>query len=208
MVDSKLFKLNHLLSIITRHNEENSMNQLNVQRRKWLSLGGLVLGASLLPGKVMATLSTPAPLALRFRNINTGDVYSAKFNGGQLSMADLRQLNHLMRDRHTNQVKQIDPMLFVKLNQIQQRLGFRNAEILVLSGYRSAQTNARMRRLYRGVASNSYHIRGQAVDFRISGIPLAKLKTAAESLDNGGVGYYPRSNFVHVDTGPVRTWRG
>lgn len=208
MADSKLFKLSNLLSIITRDNEENSMNQINVQRRKWLSLGGLVLGASLLPGKVMAALSTPAPLALRFRNINTGDAYAVKFHGGYLSVADLHQLNHLMRDRHTNQIKRIDPMLFVKLNQIQQRLGFRNAEILVLSGYRSAQTNARMHRTQRGVASNSYHIRGQAVDFRVSGVPLAKVRAAAESLHNGGVGYYPRSNFVHVDTGPVRTWRG
>ncbi|WGE31220.1 YcbK family protein [Actinobacillus genomosp. 2] len=184
------------------------MNQINVQRRKWLSLGGLVLGASLLPSKVMAALSTPTPLALRFRNVNTGDTYAAKFSGGGLSTADLGQLNYLMRDRHTNQVKRIDPMLFVKLNQIQQRLGFRNAEILVLSGYRSAQTNARMRRIYRGVASNSFHIRGQAIDFQVSGVPLAKVKAAAESLHNGGVGYYPRSNFVHVDTGPVRTWRG
>jgi len=184
------------------------MNQINVQRRKWLSLGGLVLGASLLPSKVMAVLSTPTPLALRFRNVNTGDTYAAKFKAGRLSIADLGQLNYLMRDRHTNQVKRIDPMLFVKLNQIQQRLGFRNAEILVLSGYRSAQTNAKLRRTHRGVASNSFHIRGQAIDFQVSGVPLAKVKAAAESLHNGGVGYYPRSNFVHVDTGPVRTWRG
>ena len=58
------------------------------------------------------------------------------------------------------------------------------------------------------MASNSFHIRGQAVDIQLSGVPLIKVKQAAESLSNGGVGYYPRSNFVHVDTGPVRTWRG
>lgn len=184
------------------------MNQINVQRRKWLSLGGFVLGASILPSKVMAALSTPTPLALRFRNVNTGDTYAAKFGGACLSTADLGQLNYLMRDRHTNQVKRIDPNLFIKLNQIQQRLGFRNAEVLVLSGYRSAKTNAKMRRTHPGVASNSFHIRGQAVDFQISGVPLHKVKQAAESLSNGGVGYYPVSNFVHVDTGPVRTWRG
>ena len=96
----------------------------------------------------------------------------------------------------------------MKLNQLQGRLGFRNAEILVLSGYRSAKTNAAMRRNHRGVASNSFHIRGQAVDFQVSGVPLAKVRDAALSLNNGGVGYYPRSNFVHVDTGPVRTWVG
>lgn len=185
------------------------MDNINLQRRKWLSLGGLMLGASLLPNQVMASLSTPAGLALRFRNVNTGDTFAANFgSNGALNMDALSKLNYLMRDRHTNQVKRIDPMLFMKLNQIQRRLGLRNAEILVLSGYRSAKTNASLRRSHRGVASNSYHIRGQAVDFQISGVPLAKVKNAAESLNNGGVGYYPRSNFVHVDTGPVRTWRG
>lgn len=184
------------------------MNQINTERRKWLSLGGLVLGAAILPNQVMASLSTSTPLSLRFRNINTGEQHSANFFGGRLGPKDLNALNHLMRDRHTNQIKAIDPKLFVKLNQLQGRLGFRNAEILVLSGYRSAKTNAAMRRNHRGVASNSYHIRGQAVDFQVSGVALAKVRSAAISLNNGGVGYYPRSNFVHVDTGPVRTWTG
>ena len=110
------------------------MNQINIQRRKWLSLGGLVLGASFLPNQGIASLSTVAPLALRFRNVNTGDTHAVKFSNGGLASADLSQLNYLMRDRHTGQVKRIDPNLFVKLNQLQQRLGFRNAEILVLSG--------------------------------------------------------------------------
>ena len=57
-------------------------------------------------------------------------------------------------------------------------------------------------------ASNSYHIKGKAIDFRIAGVPLTKVKAAAENLSNGGVGYYPTSNFIHVDTGPVRTWKG
>ncbi len=185
------------------------MNQVNIQRRKWLSLGGVVLGASILPSKVMASLSTVVPLSLRFHNINTGDTYAVKFNGGNhFNMAALNALNYLMRDRRTGQVKSIDPNLFVKLNMIQQRLGLRNAEIKVISGYRSAKTNATMRRNHRGVASNSFHIKGQAVDFQITGIPLRYVKRAAESLYNGGVGYYPRSNFVHVDTGPVRTWTG
>ena len=113
-----------------------------------------------------------------------------------------------MRDRRTGEIKRIDPNLFVKLNQLQQRLGLRNAEVVVISGYRSAKTNAKLKREHHGVASNSFHIRGQAVDIQLSGVPLIKVKQAAESLSNGGVGYYPRSNFVHVDTGPVRTWRG
>lgn len=184
------------------------MEQLNVERRRWLSLGGIVLGAALLPSCAKAAVSTPKPLVLRLRNINTGDFVTASYAAGQFSTKDLGKLNYLMRDRHTNQVKRIDPNLFLKLTRIQAKLGMRNTEIQVLSGYRSAQTNARMRRRSRGVASNSYHILGKAVDFHIDGVPLAKVKAAAESLRNGGVGFYPRSNFVHVDTGPVRTWRG
>lgn len=145
-----------------------------------------------------------SPLALRFRNINTGDTHAVKFNRNTLTANDLKQLNYLMRDRCTGEIKRIDPNLFIKLNQLQQRLGFRNAEVVVISGYRSAKTNAKLRL----EPSNSFHIKGQAIDIQISGVPLTKVKQAAESLHNGGVGYYPRSNFVHVDTGQVRTWRG
>lgn len=184
------------------------MEQTNLERRRWLSLGGIVLGAALLPSCAKAAVSTPKPLVLRLRNINTGDVFAANYTGGRFSPRDLGKLSYLMRDRHTNKVKSIDPNLFMKLTRIQAKLGLRNSEIQVLSGYRTAETNAKMRRRSRGVASNSYHILGKAVDFNIQGVPLARIKAAAESLSNGGVGYYPRSNFVHVDTGPVRTWRG
>lgn len=184
------------------------MNQPDLQRRRWLSLGGIMLGATLLSGNVAAIVSTPKPMSLRMRNVNTGDVVNAQYSSSGFSSATLNSLNYLMRDRHENKVKAIDPKLFFKLTQIQLRLGLRNSEILVLSGYRTARTNSSLRRRSRGVASNSYHMLGKAVDFYIQGVPLAKIKRAAESLNNGGVGYYPRSNFIHVDTGPVRTWRG
>lgn len=184
------------------------MTQTNLQRRRWLSLGGIILGASLFSGAASAIVSTPRPMSLRLRNVNTGDVVNAQYSsGGSFSSATLQNLNYLMRDRHENKVRAIDPNLFFKLTQIQARLGMRNSEILVLSGYRTARTNASLRRTHRGVASNSYHMQGKAVDFYIEGVALSKIKNAAESLNNGGVGYYPRSNFVHVDTGPVRTWR-
>ena len=77
-------------------------------------------------------------------------------------------------------------------------MGLRTAQIDVICGYRSAKTNAVRHRQSRGVASNSYHIKGQAIDFRIPAIPLAKLRQAAENLKSGGVGYYPYSNFIHV----------
>lgn len=182
--------------------------QTNLQRRRWLSLGGIMLGTGLLPSYVQALVSTPKPLSLRLRNINTGESLVVSHTAGRFNSKTLNQLNYIMRDRRTNQTRAIDPNLFLKLTQIQARLGMRNSEISIVSGYRSARTNAMMRSRSRGVASNSFHIQGKAVDFYISGVPLAKIKNAAEGLRNGGVGYYPRSNFIHVDTGPVRTWRG
>ena len=161
------------------------MHKVDKQKRKWLSLGGIVLGASVLPNSVLAMVSTPKPRILTFRNINTGERLSGEFSAQKgFSSATLKKYN------------------------IQSNLGVRNAEIEVICGYRSAATNAMRHRQSKGVASNSYHIKGKAIDFRIAGVPLIKVKSSAESLRNGGVGYYPTSNFIHVDTGPVRTWKG
>lgn len=185
------------------------MNEIDQHRRKWLSLGGIILGASLLPHSVLATVSTPKPRILSFRNINTGDKFSAEFGIGKgFSSAHLKKLDYLLRDKRNNQIHRMDPNLFSKFYRIQNSLGLRHTEIQIICGYRSPASNAAMHRQSRGVASNSYHMRGQAIDFRIDGVSLAKVKKAAEGLKNGGVGYYPRSNFVHVDTGPVRSWSG
>ena len=175
------------------------MSNINHGRRKWLSLGGIVLGAALLPDTVLAAVSTPRPRMLSFRNINTGEKLSAEFALGRgFSANTLRLLDHFLRDKRTNQVHKMDPQLFTKFYRVQQQLGLRNTEIQIICGYRSAASNAAMHR----------RIRGQAIDFRIDGVPLAKLRDAVQSLQDGGVGYYPRSNFVHMDTGPVRTWNG
>lgn len=185
------------------------MNYVDQNKRKWLSLGGIALGISILPNSVLAMVSTPKPRILTFRNINTGERLSGEFSLAKgFSPSMLKKLDYLMRDKRTNQVHKMDPNLFHKFYNIQTNLGLRNAEIEVICGYRSAATNAMRRRQSRGVAKNSYHIKGKAIDFRIAGVPLIKVKSSAESLRNGGVGYYPTSNFIHVDTGPVRTWKG
>ncbi|OOF56650.1 YcbK family protein [Rodentibacter genomosp. 2] len=185
------------------------MDKINQSRRKWLSLGGIVLGASIVPNTVLAMVSTAKPRILALRNVNTGERLSGVFspNGG-FTTSMLKKLDYFMRDKRTNQTHRMDPNLFLKLYRIQGHLGLQTAEIQIICGYRSPATNAMRHRQSRGVASNSYHVKGQAVDFRIDGTPLVKIKQTAEKLNNGGVGFYPRSNFIHVDTGPVRTWRG
>ncbi|OOF58161.1 YcbK family protein [Rodentibacter myodis] len=185
------------------------MSKINHHRRKWLSLGGVVLGASMLPNTVLAMVSTPKPRILAFRNVNTGERLSAAFSPSEgFNSSMLKKLDYFMRDKRTNQVHRMDPNLFMKFYRIQSNLGLQTAEIQVICGYRSAATNAMRHRQSRGVASNSFHVKGQAIDFRLDTVSLFNVKRAAENLNNGGVGFYPHSNFVHIDTGPVRTWRG
>lgn len=81
-----------------------------------------------------------------------------------------------------------------------------NKPVQLISGYRSLQTNNELRRKSSGVAKQSYHTRGQAMDFHIEGLQLSNVRKAALKMGAGGVGYYPKSNFIHIDTGPVRTW--
>lgn len=185
------------------------MTEINHQRRKWLSLGGAALGIALIPHSVFASISTTKPSILRFKNINSGEVFTGAFDENTgFDASNLKQLNQFLRDKLNHQVHHMDPKLFHKFYRIQQQLGLRNTEIQIICGYRSPSTNAAMRRKSKGVASNSFHMKGQAIDFRIDGVPLAKLHQTALNLHNGGVGYYPHSNFIHIDTGPVRNWRG
>lgn len=183
--------------------------KINKQRRKWLTLGGIVLGGALLPNELLASVSSVKPRVLAFRNINTGERLTAALTNGHVANnTDLKKLDYLLRDRRSQKVHHIVPLLFNKLYKIQSNLGLRNTEIQIICGYRAPETNAAMRSRSRGVAKNSYHMRGQAIDFRIDSVSLKKVRKAATNLHDGGVGYYPRSNFVHIDIGPNRTWSG
>lgn len=94
----------------------------------------------------------------------------------------------------------MDKLLFDQLCQIQLLLGTQ-AEVHIVSGYRSPATNKQLRSKSKGVAKKSYHMSGQAIDFRLDGVSLKKIREAAISLQAGGVGYYPKSQFIHIDTG-------
>ncbi len=126
---------------------------------------------------------------------------------GRYEVDALRTVSHLLRDRHDGTVHAIDPRLVDVMFGIFRMTGA-CSPVQVVCGYRSPRTNARLRIHHRGVASHSLHMSGKAVDIRMSGCGLNSLHSAALALRAGGVGYYPGSNFVHVDTGPVRTWGG
>ncbi|MBW7982414.1 YcbK family protein [Enterobacillus tribolii] len=182
------------------------MDSINIHRRRWLALGGAALGMAMLPGQAFATLSTPRPRILVVNNLNTGEKLKAEFfDGKRYIQEELQRLNHLFRDHRANRVKTIDPHLFDQLYRLQGLLGTRKP-VTLISGYRSLGTNDEMREHKRGVAKHSYHTLGKAMDFNIEGIQLSNIRKAALKMGAGGVGYYPRSNFVHIDTGPVRSW--
>ncbi|MGL4855518.1 MAG: DUF882 domain-containing protein [Plesiomonas sp.] len=185
---------------------QNLEQGIDHSRRKWLALGGVVLGCSLLPGQAWASLSTSKPKVLTLSNINTGEKVKAEFFDGKNYVSEeLTRLNFLLRDYRANQVTKIDKKLFEQLYRVQLMLGTKG-EIQLISGYRSPKTNKNLRQRSSGVAKHSYHTLARAVDFRIEGASLSHVRKAALKMRAGGVGYYPKSNFVHIDTGPVRTW--
>ena len=112
------------------------------------------------------------------------------------------------RDHYSGEVGQIDPQLFHLLHHLRQTLGTEQP-FEIISGYRSPLTNATLRQSRAGgVAKRSLHMEGKALDVRLPGVPLSELRDAALDLRAGGVGFYPREQFVHIDTGAVRHWAG
>ncbi len=183
------------------------MEKIDNHRRKWLTLGGVALGFSLLSSnKALATLSTPTPRTLKLNNIHTGESIKAEFsNGIGYNKEELTRLNYFFRDFRQNEVRSIDPQLYDQLYSLQHLLNTEKP-IQLISGYRSAKTNNHLRSQSSGVANNSLHKVGKAADLRIEGISLNHIRQAALRMRAGGVGYYPKSNFLHIDTGRVRTW--
>lgn len=117
----------------------------------------------------------------------------------------LAEIDRVLRDHRTNQIAPIDPALLDLVHRLGGLLDARQP-FHVISGYRSPVTNARLATAGSGVARTSLHLAGRAIDLRLPGRPLEDLRAAALQLGRGGVGYYPRSDFVHVDTGRVRAW--
>ncbi len=167
-----------------------------------ISLAGT--GISLAP-QVFA--GSTQPYKLSFDHTHTHEKISLIYAiGGQYVATALNRLNHFLRDHYSGAVGTMDPQLFDILHRIVLTLNARQP-FQVISGYRCAQTNEKLRTTRGGgVAKHSLHMDGKAIDIRLPGVPLAELRDAALSLKAGGVGFYPRDQFIHVDTGRVRRW--
>jgi uncharacterized protein YcbK (DUF882 family) len=179
-------------------------------RRKFLVLaGGTAAGAIAAPSFPMPAIALPiAPYkrSLAFRNLRTGDkldiVYWAD---GQYLPEASHEIARVLRDGRTDEVHSIDHRLVDLMARLRGTL--RSSQpIQVVCGYRSPETNEMLRETTEGVAANSLHMVGEAVDLRVIDRPLGYVHRVAVSLKAGGVGYYPHSNFVHVDVGRVRYW--
>ena len=175
--------------------------------RRLVLARSLAAGAALIAFRPLrAVAAKPAPRSLAFLNTHTGERVRCEYwcDGDYVADA-LREVDHVLRDHRSGDVIAIDPRLLDLLHAIRQRLDT-PAAFEVISGYRSPATNAALAAQGRGVATRSLHTQGKAIDIRLPGRDLATLRAAALELAGGGVGYYPRSNFVHMDTGRVRAW--
>ena len=148
----------------------------------------------------------PSHKALALQNLHTGDrLKLTYFEGGRYIEDALDEISYVLRDYHNDSVHPIDPALLDQLYDLKLSLGI-NKPFHIVSGYRSPITNARMRRKHSGVAKASLHMQGRAIDIRIDGVDTRTIRNAALAMRRGGVGYYQRSGFVHLDTGNVRSW--
>jgi uncharacterized protein YcbK (DUF882 family) len=149
------------------------------------------------------------PYQLKMTNLHTGESLDIVYRIGNTYLPDaLEKLNYFLRDHNTQDVSNYDPKEFDVLHAMMARLGKLDGVINVVCGYRTPETNSALRHNspQTGVAEHSQHMEGHAIDLRVPGVSTVQLRDAALSLHAGGVGYYPVSQFVHVDVGPVREW--
>lgn len=172
-------------------------------RRRFLAGSCAALAGIFLARDARASV---APRRLSFVNTHTGESLSAVYWAeGRYEPEALREIDHVLRDHRAGAVRAIDRDLLDVLAALRDRLATREP-FHVISCYRTPQTNAMLRERSGRVASHSLHVDGRAIDVRLPGTPLPVLHRAAKALQRGGVGYYAKSDFVHVDTGRVRYW--
>lgn len=196
--------------------EEDQITDKTMDRRSFLGIGAATLGGLLIPA-----VASPAMAAnfkggvvgngarrLAFRNTHTGESFSGVYRVGDKYLPDaFSQINMVMRDFRTNQQYPMDPRVLDIVYTVQRMTG-QHRPLEIISGYRSPKTNNMLRGKSKrsGVAKKSLHMQGKAIDLRMEGFSTKRLRDIAVSLNAGGVGYYSKSDFVHLDSGDVRNW--
>lgn len=174
-------------------------------RRDFLKLSAATAAVLATP----AALAKPAPVGervIRLNNLHTGERLTSTYWVDGIYVPDeLAAIDRVLRDHRSGDIAHMDPRLMDMIYALQQKVEHPGA-FHIISGYRSPATNAKLRRHSNGVAKGSLHTRGKAIDLRLPGVELKHLRRAALDMHAGGVGYYPRSNFIHVDTGRPRFW--
>ena len=178
-----------------------------MNRRIFLRSAAALTSAAIAP-EAFATrsLSSSSDKELHLYNIHTGEFVKTTFKqAGQYDQDSLAELDNLLRHHRSGESTLISRTLFNDIYALQQMFK-PNQAIEIISGYRSPKTNEQLRASGHGVAKRSLHMQGKAVDIRIPGINLRQVRQAALALKSGGVGYYPKSGFIHLDVGRVRQW--
>jgi len=184
------------------------MNSHKHSRRNFLRHSAkLAVAGATLPFARSALASLPDARTLAFSHTHTGESLNLVYAVGEQYLPDaLTALNHFLRDHYSGAIGPIDPQLFDLLFKLHREVDA-SAPFQVISGYRSPQTNQLLHDTRGGgVAKHSLHMDGKAIDLRLADVSLADVRDAARGLRLGGVGYYAREQFVHVDTGRVRSW--
>jgi uncharacterized protein YcbK (DUF882 family) len=175
-------------------------------RRRFLGLGAAAAALTLLPGLAVARNFAAPSRSLSFFNLHTAErLKTTYWADGRYIPGALDEINYILRDFVADEVAQMDVRVLDLLAALRAKMES-SQPIEIISGYRSPSTNAALRARSTGVAKKSLHMRAMAVDLHLPGRDLASLRDAALDLKMGGVGYYPKSNFIHVDVGPVRHW--
>jgi uncharacterized protein YcbK (DUF882 family) len=178
-------------------------------RRRWISSALLCLVAPLMASAQSSAVADQQAQEHRLRlfHTHTGERIDIIYRRGGTYLPDaIAKLDSFLRDFRTGDVRHFNPRLYDTLEELTNSVGLPGAEIDIICGYRSSWTNEFLRSYTTGVAKNSLHIQAEAIDLRIPGVNTLKLRRAALALHRGGVGYYPHSDFIHVDTGRVRQW--
>lgn len=188
---------------------ENMSEDFNAGRRNILKYGMAgVIGAAipLTLGEEAFGARNLATRRVSFSQYHTGESFSGVYRVGNKYLPEaFERLNYVLRDHRTSEIFPMDPRVIDIISLIQEK-SERDKPLEILSGYRSPRTNAMLRGASTGVAKNSLHMYGQAIDVRMPGYSTRKLRSHARSLRAGGVGFYAKSDFIHVDTGKVRSW--